>query len=75
MIVLISLKLYSIVFNVFSKLICQVEYDRKHSFETIFSYRVPKPLDLKTKFYNTVVSTVPYISNIFKISINYSNIS
>lgn len=42
--------------HIFSKLICQVEYDRKNSFETIFSYRVPKPLDLKTKFYNTVVS-------------------
>ncbi|XP_050525243.1 trafficking protein particle complex subunit 13 isoform X2 [Daktulosphaira vitifoliae] len=41
-----------------NKLICQVEYDRKHSFETIFSYRVPKPLDLKTKFYNTVTDEV-----------------
>jgi len=46
----------------FSKLICQVEYDRKHSFETIFSYRVPKPLDLKTKFYNTVVRILTYFS-------------
>ncbi|XP_022162797.1 trafficking protein particle complex subunit 13 [Myzus persicae] len=41
-----------------NKLICQVKYDRKHSFETIFSYRVPKPLDLKTKFYNTVTDEV-----------------
>lgn len=41
-----------------NKLICQVEYDRENSFETIFSYRVPKPLDLKTKFYNTVTDEV-----------------
>jgi len=46
-----------LIIYVFSKLVCQVEYDRKHSFETIFSYRVPKPLDLKTKFYNTAVSS------------------